>query len=58
VGGQLVNELDMTWFVCLLDPCSVITFFGGIIKYRDDQHLTVTFSRSLTGLLGDAFEPL
>jgi hypothetical protein len=56
VGGSLVGALDMTIEVCESDPCIVVTD-DGIVKYRDGQHLTRTFSRSLAGSLADAIQP-
>lgn len=36
----------MTDAVCKTDPCQVVTP-KGVIKYRDNHHLTQTFSRRL-----------
>lgn len=41
-----VRFVDLTDLVCPTDPCSVITE-DGMIKYRDQHHLTQTFARSL-----------
>ena len=57
VGGDLVEAIDMTRFICETDPCNIISG-DGIIKYRDGQHLTATVSRSLSGSLGEAIEAL
>jgi hypothetical protein len=56
-GGDFVEAIDMTRFICETDPCSIVTE-DGIIKYRDGHHLTATFSRSLSGSLGNAIEML
>jgi peptidoglycan/LPS O-acetylase OafA/YrhL len=56
-GGDFVEAIDMTRFICETDPCSIVTG-NGIIKYRDGHHLTATFSRSLSGSLGNAIEML
>ena len=56
VGTQ--HHLDVTPYVCESDPCQMVTA-GGVIKYRDTQHLTGTFSTTLAPvfsvLLEEAF---
>ena len=50
-----VSFIDPTLLVCPTDPCSVIDA-NGLIKFRDDAHLTKAFSASLAGGLGNLVE--
>ena len=43
--------LDLTEDICPTDPCPVVSP-AGLIVYRDVHHLTATFSRTLSGVLG------
>ena len=48
--------IDLTARICVGDPCSVVV--NDIIVYRDEGHLTATFSRSLAPALGAAIAAL
>jgi hypothetical protein len=41
--------IDLTARICIADPCPVVV--NGLIVYRDESHLTATFSRSLAPAL-------
>src|SRR5581483_8499313 len=43
--------VDMNDRVCARSPCPVVQ--NGAIVFRDDDHLTATFSRAQAGVLGD-----
>jgi hypothetical protein len=44
--------IDLTTRICVADPCPVVV--NGLIVYRDESHLTATFSRSLAPALKTA----
>jgi peptidoglycan/LPS O-acetylase OafA/YrhL len=50
-----VHEVDLSRYICDTDPCSVIDR-SGVIKYRDSNHLTATFSASLGPALGQELD--
>jgi peptidoglycan/LPS O-acetylase OafA/YrhL len=52
-GAQLV---DLTDWICPDVSCSPV--IGGVLLYRDDQHLTATYSRTLADPLGVALAGL
>lgn len=52
-GAQLV---DMTDWICPAELCAPV--IGGVLVYRDNEHLTATYSRSLAGPLGAALAGL
>ena len=52
-GAQLI---DLTSSLCATWPCSPIA--GSMLIYRDEDHMTKTFSRSLAAPLGVALEKL
>jgi hypothetical protein len=52
-GAQLI---DLTSSLCATWPCSPIA--GSMLIYRDEDHMTETFSRSLAAPLGVALEKL
>jgi hypothetical protein len=52
-GATLV---DMSAATCPADPCPPI--IGTRLVYRDNHHLTATFARSLSGVLGAALPPI
>ena len=52
-GAQLI---DLTSSLCATWPCSPIS--GSLLIYRDEDHMTKTFSRSLAAPLGVALEKL
>ena len=62
-GGDRVSFADLTGVVCpggLGTRCPVVTK-DGVIKYRDDHHMTITYARTLASALGraiDAARPL
>jgi hypothetical protein len=47
--------LDLISSVCVAMPCQVVR--DGMIVYRDNHHLTATFSASLAPALADALQP-
>ncbi len=47
--------IDLIPSVCPAMPCQVVR--DGMILFRDNHHLTATFSRSLAPILGRALEP-
>ena len=49
------HHLDITPYVCESDPCQMVTP-GGVIKYRDTQHLTGTFSTTLAPIFSILLE--
>ncbi|WP_166404685.1 acyltransferase family protein [Labedella endophytica] len=48
------SVVDFTPYFCIDDRCPPV--IGGSIVYRDPGHLTSTYTRSLSPLLGDAIE--
>ena len=46
-GAQLI---DLTESICTTWPCSPIS--GNVLIYRDEDHMTATFSRRLAAPLG------
>ncbi len=53
IGATLV---DLTPQICPWDPCPVV--LDGMIVYRDNHHLTATFSASLQGPLAGQLQPV
>lgn len=49
-GKQLVHVVDLTDSICPTDRCAAVV--GGVLVYRDGNHLTATYSRSLGGVIG------
>ncbi|RYV51364.1 acyltransferase family protein [Pengzhenrongella frigida] len=49
-GMPLVHVLDLTDWICPTDRCPVV--IGGVLIYRDGNHLTATYSRSLGEPIG------
>jgi peptidoglycan/LPS O-acetylase OafA/YrhL len=47
--------IDLTWRICPAMPCQVV--HDGMIVYRDNHHLTATFSASLAPDLDAALRP-
>jgi SGNH domain-containing protein len=47
IPGALV--IDLTAWICPGDRCPVV--IGGVVVYRDTDHLTLTYVRSLTGAI-------
>lgn len=54
-GLRKVYGADLTDAVCPRDPCRAVTA-RGVITYRDNHHLTGTYSRSLGRQLGAALD--
>ncbi len=52
VATSGARSIDLTSRICVDEPCSVVV--NGVIVYRDEGHLTATFSRSLAPALGTA----
>ena len=50
-GLDRVAFVDMTDRLCARSPCAVA--LRGAVVYRDDDHLTATFSRAEAPVLGD-----
>lgn len=48
--GLGVRFVDMNDQVCWSTPCKVMR--EGVVVFTDDNHLTVTFSRSVAGIFG------
>ena len=48
VSGLGVQVVDLTPVICPGDPCSTVSPAGAIV-YRDEGHLTATFSRECAG---------
>nr|WP_281268703.1 acyltransferase family protein [Vallicoccus soli] len=46
-----VGSVRLTLDVCPTDPCPAVTR-DGVVMYRDDDHLTASFSARLSGALG------
>jgi SGNH domain (fused to AT3 domains) len=51
--GLPVQFVDMNEQVCGAGPGSCATERDGVIRYTDDNHITRSFSRSLSGTLGE-----
>ena len=49
-GQPSVHVLDLTDWICPTEECAMV--IGGALVFRDDSHLTATYSRSLSGVLG------
>ena len=49
-GMSGVEVMDLTPWVCPTDRCPAV--IGGTIVYRDGNHLTATYSRTLAGAFG------
>ena len=56
-GMAGVSFVDMTEEICPVDPCPAVTR-DGTIMYRDDDHLSATFSERLWRLLGRELDPI
>ncbi len=50
VGAAGGVTIDLTDYLCSATECPAI--IGNVLAYRDAEHLTATFSRSLSGALG------
>lgn len=50
-----ISFVDLSESVCDSDPCTVVDV-SGVIKYRDSNHLTASFSASLGPELGTAMD--
>jgi hypothetical protein len=56
LDGTLVRHLDLNEYVCPEGTCTAI--IGNILVYRDEDHLSDTYARTLAPRLADAFEPI
>jgi peptidoglycan/LPS O-acetylase OafA/YrhL len=52
--GLPVEFVDMNDQICATKTCG--TMRGGVVMFTDDNHLTATFSASLSGSLGDRID--
>lgn len=52
--GTSVPVIDLERFFCKGDTCPVVV--GGVIVYRDEHHITATFSKTLAPMLADAVQ--
>jgi hypothetical protein len=55
VGIRGAVAVDLTSSICSSDRCPAV--IGPTLVYRDDNHLTATFARSLAGRLAAALAP-
>jgi peptidoglycan/LPS O-acetylase OafA/YrhL len=53
LAARHVDLVDLTSTICPGEPCQVVSP-GGAILYRDEHHLTATFSREVGGPVGKA----
>ncbi|MFK3984625.1 acyltransferase family protein [Micromonospora sp. NPDC050397] len=53
-GLSQVSLVDLTDAICPADNCAPV--IGGVLVYRDSNHLTATYARSLTPRLGAAID--
>lgn len=49
-----VSLVDMTDYLCTKEACPIV--IGNIVVWRDDHHLTATYSRMLASALGEQIE--
>lgn len=54
-GLHNVSVADLTNQFCTAGLCEPMR--DGLVVYRDTNHLTVAFSRSLSGVLADEIDP-
>jgi hypothetical protein len=52
----LVRHIDLNEYVCPEGTCTAV--IGNILVYRDEDHLSDTYARTLSPRLADAFEPI
>lgn len=52
--GSGLPLIDLTDRLCGRERCD--TIIGNVLVYRDDHHLTATFSLALAEVLGDALQ--
>ncbi len=56
IGTPGVELLDLTRWICPADTCPAV--IGGVVVYRDGNHLTATYARSLASMVSDELAPL
>lgn len=54
-GGKRLRVVDMTDVICAKERCQVVTP-NGIIKYRDEHHLSATYGATLWKVLAQRIE--
>jgi hypothetical protein len=55
-GLTKAHLIDLSDAICPSDPCAAV--IGGVMVWRDDDHLTRTYVRSLTPRLSGLLLPL
>lgn len=55
-GLKGVTMVDLNDYVCPGEPCAPVV--GNVLVYRDSDHLTATYARTLSKRLEDALPPL
>jgi peptidoglycan/LPS O-acetylase OafA/YrhL len=53
-GMPLVHVIDLTNWICPGDRCPAV--IGGVLIYRDGNHLTATYARSLATVVGSQLD--
>lgn len=55
-AAQLTNTswLDLNDYICPADLCPVV--IGGVVVYRDSNHLTASYARTLAPMLGEGLD--
>ena len=53
-GMPLVHVIDLTSWICPTDRCPAV--IGGVLIYRDGNHLTATYARSLAPMVGSELD--
>lgn len=54
-GHDGASVMDLTPAVCFADVCPAV--IGGVLVYRDDNHLTATYARSMHKHIASALKP-
>ncbi|WP_309229901.1 acyltransferase family protein [Blastococcus sp. TML/M2B] len=55
-GTPGVELLDLTQWICPADSCPAV--IGGVVVYRDGNHLTATYARTLGSMVSDELAAL
>jgi peptidoglycan/LPS O-acetylase OafA/YrhL len=55
-GNPGVELLDLTRWICPAESCPAV--IGGVVVYRDGNHLTATYARTLGSMVSDELAPL
>ena len=53
-GMPLVHVSDLTSWISPTDRCPAV--IGGVLIYRDGNHLTATYARSLAPMVGSELD--